>query len=481
MKDPLRVYTGGHRRGMEANEVFLKLGQLELDSQLRHPRRMSLPSSEEQITEAPVMVRKKSGELVKSCVKKRSKSAPATPTWPKYVHFDRQLEHAETPSAIVEDIVAFDLDGDYFHQGEEEEHDAQPTLTYPNWPLGTPSTSVAQMISIESVILSPDKKSLTGRVRVQNIAYQKKVMVRYTFDLWKTFDNVEAAYREPVGRDPQNSALDRFMFNIPIPPRTNDTQEEVTTMFFAVQYYIDNREFWDNNNGKNYQLDILRPAVRPIRSSGGYTHRRNTLHHQLNQDHADDDTMASLSSSPPSLSSSPNLSNTTKTQFGRRYNFGEALSHEQAIEVANSDPHPGDQHLQHTLKRTGTFPSYFSSIPGVATAASLEDTLASHIIHRSPQSDDQPKVNKIIEQQQHQQQRHQHGSCIGPHPIPSTNGNKPAAWTTGYFDLINKYCFYNGALTSDNSDSTTPSMVDPASVYGEPLVPVLVNHNVIQG
>lgn len=477
-KDPLRVYTGGHRRSVEANEVFLKLGQLELNPQTKHSRCMSLPSPEEPMV-APVMIRKKSGELVKSCVKKGSKSAPATPTWPKYVHFDRQLEHvrhflqAETPNAILEDIVPFDLEGDY----HPEDHADHPTLTYPNWPLasGRPSTSVAQMISVESVILSPDKKTLTGRVRVQNIAYSKRVMVRYTFDFWKTVDNTEAAYREPVGRDPQNSALDRFMFNIPIPPRTEDTQaDEVTTMFFAVQYYIDSREFWDNNNGLNYQIDILRPEMRPYYARQQSTHN---LDVRIIKEDLLGANIVSLSASPPSLSSSPNLlSVTTKTQFGRRYNFGQALSHVQDTAAANGDPPHTDDHRRR-LKRTGTFPSYFSSIPGVTTAASIEDALASHIIHRSPQNDDQTKVNMIIEQQQQGTGQQASFSL----PIPPTNGNKPAAWTAGYFDLINKYCFYNGGLSSDNSGSTTPSLVDPASVYGEPLVTVLANHHVIQG
>lgn len=485
--DSLRLYTGdfnGHKRSVHTNEVFLKLGQLDTTSpHLKHSRRMSLPAEEQPMITAPVMIRKKSGELVKSCVKKGSKSAPATPTWPKYVHFDSQLEHvrhflqAETPSAVVEDIEPLDLDTSY---GDEllldgDDQRRQPSLKYPNWPY-QPSTSVAQMISVESVVLSPDSQSLTGRVRVQNIAYQKRVIVRYTFDLWKTCNNVEAAYREPVGRDPQNSALDRFMFNIPIPPTLDDTKENTTTMFFAVQYYIDNREFWDNNSGMNYQIDILRPAASSAAAAAARNNRRMYLDEKIKHDLLGA-AMVSLSSSPPSLSSSPNLS--TKTQLGRRYNFGQALSHVQDLQpTPNGDSHYDDHHHKHrhTLKRTGTFPSYFSSIPGVTTAASLEDALSSHIIHTAKPDDPKSKVNLI---EQHQQQ---------PQPFidsirmpPSNNTNKPAAWTAGYFDLINKYCFYSGSLSNDTSGSTTPSLVDPASVYGEPLVSVLVNHNVIQG
>jgi len=225
----------------------------------------------------------------------------------------------------------------------------------------------------------------------------------------------------------------------------------------------------------NYQIDILRPAASSAAAAAARNNRKMYLDEKIKHDLLGA-AMVSLSSSPPSLSSSPNLS--TKTQLGRRYNFGQALSHVQDLQpTPNGDSYYDDHHKhRHTLKRTGTFPSYFSSIPGVTTAASLEDALSSHIIHTAKPDDPKSKVNLI---EQHQQQ---------PQPFidsirmpPSNNTNKPAAWTAGYFDLINKYCFYSGSLSSDTSGSTTPSLVDPASVYGEPLVSVLVNHNVIQG
>jgi hypothetical protein len=463
--DFLHLYTGnfaGHRRAIVHSEVVLKLGQLELNPQMKQPRRMSLPADDDLPIAPPNRVRKKSGELVKSCVKRRSKSAPATPTWPKYVHFDNQLEHvrhflqAETPSTVLEDIIPFDLDSD---QTIYDDYDEKTKLVYPNWSFSL-ATSIAHMISVESVTLSPDNKALTGRVRVQNIAYQKKVIVRYTFNLWKTFEDIEAGYREPVGRDPQNSALDRFMFNIPIPPKIGDEHDETTTMFFAVQYNIDSRDFWDNNCGKNYQIDIIRPASKLAYFKG----RCN----QLDGKSADislDAGIVSLGSSPSSLSSSPNFIPNTNTQFGKRYNFGQALSHVQNVQYANSDPQIDDRQ-HYVLKRSGTFPSYFSTIPGVTTAASLEEALKPHIIHNSPQKNDQTKTNKGNEQENPQ------SPVVDQLSILSVNDNKPAAWTTGYFDLINKYCFYNGSLINDEANRETASLVDPTSTCADPLVSI---------
>ncbi|KAG2185074.1 hypothetical protein INT43_000987 [Umbelopsis isabellina] len=453
---------GGHRRAIEHDEVVLKLGQLELNPQMKQPRRMSLPADDDLPIETPNRVRKKSGELVKSCVKNRSKSAPATPTWPKYVHFDNQLEHvrhflqAETPSAVLEDNIPFDLDGD---QTNYDDYDEKTKLVYPNWSFSL-ATSMAHMISVESVTLSPANNALTGRVRVQNIAFQKTVVVRYTFDLWKTFEDIEAAYREPVGRDPQNSALDRFMFNIPIPARKCDEDEETTTMFFAVQYHIDSREFWDNNCGKNYQIDIIRPASK----IAYFNHKHNPLDKKT-ANTTFDAGIVSLGSSPPSLSSSPNFTPNAKTHLGKRYNFGQAVSHVQNVQCGNCDPHI-DDHQHYVLKRSGTFPSYFSTIPGVTTAASLEEALTPHIIHRSPRKNDQTKTNNKKEPE------NQQSPFVDQLSIPSVDDSRPAAWTTGYFDLINRYCFYNGSLINDEANTESASLVDPTSTYAEPLISI---------
>ncbi|KAJ2961604.1 hypothetical protein NQZ79_g3105 [Umbelopsis isabellina] len=447
--DFLHQHTGnfaGHRRAIEHDEVVLKLGQLELNLQMKQPRRMSLPADDD------LPMKPLTG----------SKSAPATPTWPKYVHFDNQLEHvrhflqAETPSTVLEDIIPFDLDGD---QTNYDEYDEKTKLVYPNWSFSL-ATSMAHMISVESVTLSPDNNALTGRVRVQNIAFQKSVVVRYTFDLWKTFEDIEAAYREPVGRDPQNSALDRFMFSIPIPARKCDEDEETITMFFAVQYHIDSREFWDNNCGKNYQIDIIRPASK----LAYFNQRRNPLD-KNSANTTLDAGIVSLGSSPPSLSSSPNFTPNSKTHFGKRYNFGQALSHVHNVQCGNCDPHI-DDHQHYVLKRSGTFPSYFSTIPGVTTAASLEEALTPQIIHHSPRKNDQTKTNKIEESEKQQ------SPIVDQLSIPSVDDNKPAAWTTGYFDLINKYCFYNGSLINDEANTETASLVDPTSTYADPLVPI---------
>jgi hypothetical protein len=81
---------------------------------------------------------------------------------------------------------------------------------------------------------------LIGKVKVQNIAYEKKVDVVYTFDSWKTTHTLPAHYLS--GND--------WDFAIPVAYPTPSKLE------LAVRYSVHGEEFWDNNNTANYIYQI---------------------------------------------------------------------------------------------------------------------------------------------------------------------------------------------------------------------------------
>ncbi len=101
-------------------------------------------------------------------------------------------------------------------------------------------------VCLENVILQD--YSLVGTIKVKNIAFHKTVKVRATFDSWQTSTDVMASYVD-------NSAvsgglLDTFSFTLNVPPNL-DVRKKVQ---FAVMYAVEGREFWDNNNGLNYEV-----------------------------------------------------------------------------------------------------------------------------------------------------------------------------------------------------------------------------------
>lgn len=106
--------------------------------------------------------------------------------------------------------------------------------------------------------LTTAETTVYGTVSVMNLHFVKKVIVRYTFDDWKTSIEREASYM-PGSND---GNTDKFSFVIYAKPQdfnvgTIYPLSRSSRMFFAIQYAIgDNNEFWDNNNGRNYCLNL---------------------------------------------------------------------------------------------------------------------------------------------------------------------------------------------------------------------------------
>ena len=91
--------------------------------------------------------------------------------------------------------------------------------------------------------------AISGVVRVANIAFNKKILVRYSVDRWTTQTNVDGEYI-PRSND---GTTDRFSFTIILPSRKQFVVG--CEVQFAICYLAGDCpsfEFWDNNNGRNY-------------------------------------------------------------------------------------------------------------------------------------------------------------------------------------------------------------------------------------
>ncbi|OCU01240.1 protein phosphatase 1 regulatory subunit 3E [Xenopus laevis] len=91
---------------------------------------------------------------------------------------------------------------------------------------------------------------LWGSVRVLDLAYEKKVTVRYTLDGWQSHLDTYALYAARLCHGgPGHPGTDLFTFRLPLP-----TRERASCLQFAIRYEVGEEEFWDNNGGKNYSL-----------------------------------------------------------------------------------------------------------------------------------------------------------------------------------------------------------------------------------
>ncbi|XP_061521997.1 protein phosphatase 1 regulatory subunit 3E [Phycodurus eques] len=118
-------------------------------------------------------------------------------------------------------------------------------------------------VLLESV--ETDEFSLSGFVRVLNLAFEKSVSLRYSLNNWITFMDSLASY-VPHSSD---GATDRFSFKVVMPTY----MENGGTLQFAIKYTVDGDEFWDNNNGSNYKVRRHRFKMSPPKEwENGWIH-----------------------------------------------------------------------------------------------------------------------------------------------------------------------------------------------------------------
>ena len=238
-----------------------------------HGRRHGLPTP---------MLRKKSGELVKSSLKhdtatnRAAKSAPATPTGPKAVHFDEQLERVklflaqQRPTAVsrdgspVETETEDDSEAAFPFPPMTTSIPAHISLVLPGFPNNIlPELGSDRDISLETLEIAADWKSLKGTALLRNIAYEKRLSVRFTLDDWQTVSEVTGEWTCTL----VGGTLDRWSFSIKLQDML--TRIEDRKMFIALKYSVNGCDIWDNNHGRNYRAEFKREAARHQAVVGG--------------------------------------------------------------------------------------------------------------------------------------------------------------------------------------------------------------------
>ena len=267
---------------------FCKVGKLRLEGStgkhVRHTSDSSIVPSRALVAgtsnanQPPQTIRKKSGQPIKSSLKSArrpelhvvtngsfAKSEPATPTHTKAVHFDAKLEHVklflaeQKPLAVSRDgSPTSDTSGDEFPSfiyGGGSRENKQIKMLVPNMP-SPPGKE--ENVALQELVLSQDQRTITGSVRVRNIAYEKWLAVRFTLDWWQTTSEVTARYDKSI----EGGVFDIFTFTI----RLHDIwlRIEEKTIFIALRYTVAGQEYWDNNSGKDYHIKfVLEPPSDP--------------------------------------------------------------------------------------------------------------------------------------------------------------------------------------------------------------------------
>lgn len=109
-------------------------------------------------------------------------------------------------------------------------------------------------VKVENCVVNKDQLVVNGTVRVANIAFEKHVAIRYTFDNWVTCSEVRATY-VPGSND---GLTDRFAFVLLLQPHFGSVAGSRAE--FAVRYDTPGHSQWDNNHGRNYVIECYVPS-----------------------------------------------------------------------------------------------------------------------------------------------------------------------------------------------------------------------------
>ena len=343
------------------------------------------------------MVRKKSGELVRSSLKfgemskietpPAPKSEPATPTFVKVVHFDTQLEHVKLFLTQQKPAAVSRSGSPTLETETEDEPESFPfpamsttspgllSLRLPNFP---PRLDVTQDAFLESLEIAADGKSLRGIVRVKNLSFAKWVAVRFTLDHWQTVSEVSAEHLQSF-----SATSDRFVFAIKLQDVLARIEER--SMLIAIRYTVDGREIWDNNGGENYKVEFAKqkpiapPAPRVVKPPGDSQQKMAELTRELDR--------LVMEESKPSRRGDPG--SFTEAAAFSRYDFGSSFKQSSYRSTSSSGtnrtspsnrpaplpfPIPSSQPHSSPRSTTHSIPSY-SPYPYDATTPSARDQL----------------------------------------------------------------------------------------------------------
>ncbi|XP_067838347.1 protein phosphatase 1 regulatory subunit 3B isoform X2 [Heptranchias perlo] len=118
---------------------------------------------------------------------------------------------------------------------------AQPSSDYQDFK----NRLETDLVCLENCMLQ--ESTIMGTVKVKNIAFEKSLKVRITFDTWKTLQDHDCCYvHDPYG----GSDRDTFAFEIHLPEYIAPHER----IEFAVCYESGGKTYWDSNKGQNYRI-----------------------------------------------------------------------------------------------------------------------------------------------------------------------------------------------------------------------------------
>ncbi|NXL41044.1 PPR3D phosphatase, partial [Podilymbus podiceps] len=162
------------------------------------------------------------------------------------------FQTGEDPSIPLHVLSRLSINSDLWYSSSDLEFTMQclvPDFQQPADCTDFSSRLQEQQVCLERVTCSD--LGLGGNIQVRNVAFEKQVSVRYTFNQWKSLHEVCAHWHSSIPEKNGQDQVDVFTFFLPVPPFL---LQLCSVVQFAARYQVNGQEYWDNNRGKNYSL-----------------------------------------------------------------------------------------------------------------------------------------------------------------------------------------------------------------------------------
>lgn len=485
--------------------------------------------SRDTVEVAPPLVRKKSGQLVKSSLKLAglSRSASASQLVPsKSVRFATRLANVKmfdgdsTPSSVsttestpvgspsevcdsatprgyfdflweddeISDITSdtsSDADEDYGSSGtltarnvssfiaKETQSKKLYNITNTNFSSVSHGAYLSAQVPcyVLSVSISAEPNSITGYIMVKNLAYEKKLSIKITFDDWKShhvYSNVK--YHKSF----LSLGYDQFKFVIPLTDKPPSVQVQ-----FVVKYEVSGISYWDNNDSKNYRMTL---TAKNNTSSRPWSHKSKNsvpqfdlLISKLMNFRQEDQKI--MNADERSYRLSKKFTNSKlKSDFHSRYDINLNLNEPKSNPFLVSMPDLGERNFDNKLSTYSSSLQGRESVPHSSTSnkrpqstqenqpGEVGQAPASSPGARAPVSRELelgPHSSEIDRPRMHT--RSFSTSDVGNQSLPlynkPTNQKNTPFNSNSYTDFLENYCFYK----SDSSVSSQAAALSEAS------------------
>lgn len=380
-------------------------------------------------------------------------------------------------------------------------------ISCPHWPLQEASDGYAKkniLLSKKSFSVTHDNTAIKGKLMVRNLALDKSVTIRYTFDSWNTVRDVDAVF---FGPNPKNVAFDIYEFAIELDyGQLADRGELRGKLEFAIRFTASEKDYCDDNNGSNYQIKIISDPLNDPWADEIKQHKKkekqqadegNNNEEEEEEDELEDELEEEEEQKHNQFTNAlkgykhakPFHLNKPQPWLGTRYDFGQSLSlakrapYESWSTTIKANPSRITDHFlvkpinikpseepiqfpsQSNSKMTKSCSTPTSTVSSKsftpyhsATASCSTDSLYSKTSYAtsSAEAPPSPRISPTLPSASLPVRPGLHRlsqSTSSATLQPSTDMSPLDINSNYYLDLVNKYCFYSSSPKETNNDS----------------------------